>query len=48
LADFLPEAEECSATVRLIEVTSYRQDSHLELVMDDEKGEGVAYLVPDE
>ena len=48
LADYLPEAEDCSETVRLIEVDSFRPDSHLELVMDDEKGEGVAYLVPDE
>ncbi len=48
LADYLPEAEDCSETVRLIEVASFRSGSHLELVMDDEKGEGVAYLVPDE
>jgi hypothetical protein len=48
MVDYLPEAEDCSETVRLIEVASFREDSHLELVMDDEKGEGVAYLVPDE
>jgi hypothetical protein len=48
LTDYLPDAEECHDTVRLIEVASFRQGSYLELVMDDEKGEGVAYLVPDE
>ncbi len=48
LEDYLPDAEPCSETVRLIEVASFRPGSHLELVMDDEKGEGVAYLVPDE
>jgi len=48
LADYLPEAEDCTDTVRLIEVACFRDGSHLELVMDDEKGEGVAYLVPDE
>ena len=47
LVDYLPDAEDCSDTVRLIEVASFRPGSHLELVMDDEKGEGVAYLVPD-
>jgi hypothetical protein len=48
VSDYLPEADDCSDTVRLIEVDSFRNGSHLELVMDDEKGEGVAYLVPDE
>ncbi len=48
LVDYLPESEDCSETIRLIEVASFRLGSHLELVMDDEKGEGVAYLVPDE
>ncbi len=48
VTDYLPEADDCSDTVRLIEVASFRQSAHLELVMDDEKGEGVAYLVPDE
>jgi hypothetical protein len=48
VTDYLPEADDCSDTVRLIEVASFRQSAHLELVMDDEKSEGVAYLVPDE
>lgn len=47
LADILPEAMDCSDTVRLIEVASYRPGNHLELIMDDDKGQAVAYLVPD-
>jgi hypothetical protein len=48
MTDYLPEAKEFRTTVRLIEVASFRPRAHLDLVMDDEKGEGVAYLVPDE
>ena len=33
--------------VRVIDVASYRPGYHLVLVMDDEKGQAVAYLVPD-
>ncbi len=44
----LPEALDCANTIRLIEVDSFRPDHHLELVMDDEKGQAVAYLAPDE
>jgi hypothetical protein len=47
LAMYLPEAEECSDTLRLISVDSFRPSHHLDLVMDDEKGQAVAYLVPD-
>jgi len=48
LDEFLPEGAECSETVRLIEVASFRPGHHLELVMDDDKGKALAYLVPDE
>jgi hypothetical protein len=34
-------------SLRLIEVNDFRPHHHLELVMDDEKGEAVAYLSPD-
>jgi len=44
----LPEAEGCVDSIRLIKVASFRRDHHLELVMDDEKGQALAYLVPDE
>ena len=48
LVEFLPEAGDCSESVRLIEVASFRPGHHLELVMDDDKGKALAYLVPDE
>lgn len=48
LAKFLPEAAGCADAIHLIDVASFRPDHHLELVMDDEKGEASAYLVPDE
>ncbi len=47
LTDYLPDAGDCSDTVRLIEVASFRPGYHLELVMDDEKGQALGYLVPD-
>jgi hypothetical protein len=48
LDKFLPENAGCSDTIRLIEVASFRPAHHLELVMDDEKGEAIAYLIPDD
>ncbi len=48
LEDFLPEAGGCMQAIRLIEVASFRPEHHMELVMDDEKGQALAYLVPDE
>ena len=33
--------------LRLIEVASFKSGHHLELVMDDEKGQAVAFLTPD-
>ncbi len=47
VADFLPESAESSDCLRLIEVSSYRASHHLEIVMDDEEGRAVAFLVPD-
>jgi hypothetical protein len=48
LEKYLPDARECSDTLRLIEVASFRPFNHLDLVMDDDKGQAVAYLVPDQ
>ena len=48
IENVLPEAGGCMDIVRLIEVASFRPDHHLELVMDDEKGQALAYLVEDE
>jgi hypothetical protein len=47
LKTFLPEALDFAKTIRLIKVASFRTAHHLDLVMDDEKGEALAYLVPD-
>jgi hypothetical protein len=48
LAAFLPQAADLEAAMRLIEVASFRPGAHLELIMDDEKGQAVALLVDDE
>jgi hypothetical protein len=47
LEAILPEASACDDVIRLVEVASFRPGQHLELVMDDEKSQAVAYLVPD-
>lgn len=43
--DVEPDVGGC---LKLIEVESYREDHHLDLVMDDEEGKALAYLVSDE
>ena len=48
LGTFLPEAADLENYLRLIEVASFRPGTHLELVMDDEKSQAVAFLAPDE
>ncbi len=48
LRAFLPEAAALEGCLRLIEVASYRAGTHLDLIMDDEKSQAVALLVPDE
>jgi len=47
LRDWLPEKQDLSDTIRLIEVSSYHPGHHLELIMDDERGRSVALLEPD-
>jgi hypothetical protein len=48
LVDYIHEENDPPDCLRLIAVSSYRSDHHLELVMDNEKdGRTVAYLVPD-
>ena len=37
-----------SEVIRLVDVADYRPGHHLELVMDDEAGQAVMYLSPDE
>jgi hypothetical protein len=48
LADFLPEEKGLGQCLRLIEVSSFRPAHHLDLIMDDEAGRSVAFLVEDE
>jgi hypothetical protein len=43
----LPEAGGVSDCLRLIEVQTFRAGFHIELVMDDDRGQAVAYLKPD-
>ncbi len=40
--------ESYSRVIRLIDVADYRPRHHMELMMDDEAGLAVAYLIPDE
>ena len=47
LPEYMPEESSWSECIRLIRVDSFRPDHHLDLVMDDEAGQTVAYLVPD-
>jgi hypothetical protein len=44
LSHFLFPQESLPDCLRLIEVSSYRQGCHLELVMDNEAGQSVAFL----
>ncbi len=46
LADFIPVDNQLSNCLRLIKVSSYRLKHRLSLVMDDEHGRAVAFLVP--
>ncbi len=44
LLDFLPDEAIWLDYLRLIEVSSFRSNTHLELIMDDEEGRSVAFL----
>jgi hypothetical protein len=47
LAKFLPDQADTYGCLRLIDVTNFRPDHHLELVMDDDAGRSVAFWEPD-
>jgi len=47
LYEILPKDQQQAECVQVIDVTSYRPNHHLSLVMDDEEGRAVAFLVPD-
>jgi hypothetical protein len=46
-ADYLRDDSAANGCLRLIRVADYRPGHHLELVMDDEEGQAIAYLAPD-
>ena len=48
LLDFVPHETNLVDCLRLIRVSDYRSGYHLELVMDDEQGKAVAYLLMDQ
>ena len=47
LTDWVEAGENLAKCLHLIDVTSFRPGHHLELLMDDEKMEAIAYLAPD-
>jgi hypothetical protein len=47
LTKILPNDQQQAKCVHLIDVARYRPDHHISLVMDDEEGRAVAFLVPD-
>jgi hypothetical protein len=47
LAEFLPKERQMNDCLRLIKVSSFRPDHHLELVMDDDQNRSAAFLVHD-
>jgi len=48
LTNWLPEAAGLEDCLRLIRVADYRHNSHLDLIMDDEKSQAIAMLIPGE
>jgi hypothetical protein len=48
LFDFLPEDENLIEALRVIKVEDYRPNHVMNLVMDSERGQAIAYLVPSE
>ena len=48
LAELLPADDHLANCLRLIKVDSFRPNHHLNLVMDDEQGQTLAYLSPDQ
>jgi hypothetical protein len=47
LQDWIEVSDELAASLRLIDVAAFRPRHHLELIMDDEKGQTVALVVAD-
>jgi hypothetical protein len=47
LGEYIDSESDQGDCLRLIEVASFKTGHHLDLVMDDEKGQAVAFLAPD-
>jgi hypothetical protein len=47
LQDWIDVSDELAESLRLIDVAAFRPGHHLELIMDDEKSQTVAFLVAD-
>jgi hypothetical protein len=47
LAEWLSTSDEVAGALRLIEVAAYAPGRHLDVIMDDERGETLAYLTAD-
>jgi hypothetical protein len=47
LQDYQAVRQDLAESICLISVSAFRLGFHLELVLDDEKGQSIAYLVPD-
>jgi len=47
LSDLIAQSISPTTCIKLIDVTDFKPDHHLEITMDDEKGQAVAYLMPD-
>ncbi len=47
LMDFDVLEKNQKTIIKLIDVSDYKPGYHLELTMDDEKGQAIAYLMPD-
>lgn len=46
LSRFLPQAGRIDETLRVIDVSSFRPNHHIEIIMDNDKGIAVAFLTP--
>ncbi|MBN2677405.1 MAG: PEP/pyruvate-binding domain-containing protein [Anaerolineaceae bacterium] len=47
ISRFHKDAENKKTCLKVIDITDYKPEHHVEIMMDDEKGRAVAYLMPD-
>jgi len=48
LGKFIPADEKLKNNLRLLAIKDYRKDSHLKIIMDEEKSYGVGFVAPDQ